>query len=163
MCLNLCDPMDCSMPGFLVHHHLPEFAQTHEHWVSNAIQPSHPLLSPSPPAYNLSQHQVFSNESALCIRWPKYWRCSFTISPSSEYSGLISFRTDWLDLLAVKGESKSLKTLESLLQHHNSKASILQHLAFFVVQLSHPWMTTGKTSRDFDYRDLCQQSNVPSF
>ena len=81
---------------------------------------------------------VFSNESALCIRWPKYWRFTFSISPSNEYSGLISFRMDWLDLLAVQG------TLKSLLQHHSSKASILQHSAFFIVQLSHPYMTTGK-------------------
>ena len=83
--------------------------------------------------------RVFSNESVLCIRWPKYWSFSFSISPSNDYSGLISFRMDWLDLLAVQG------TLKSLLQHHSSKASILQHSAFFIVQLSHPYMTTGKT------------------
>ena len=109
-------PMDCSTPGFLVLHHLPELAQTHVHWVSDAIQPSHPLSSPSPPAFNLSQHQVFSNESALHIRWPKYWRFSFSISPSNEYSGLISFRIDWFDLLAVQG------TLKSLLQYYSSKS-----------------------------------------
>ena len=103
------------------------------HWVNDAIQPSHPLLSPSPPAFNLSQHQVFSNESVLPIRWPKYWSFSFSISPSNEYSGLISFKINWLDLLAVQG------TLKSLLQHHSSKASILQHSAFFIVQLSHPY------------------------
>ena len=125
------------MPGFPVHHQLPELTQTHVHWVGDTIQPSHPLSSPSPPAFNLSQHQGFSNESVLPIRWPKYW--SVSISPSNEYSGLISFRMDWLDLLAVQG------TLKSLLQHHSSKASILRCSAFFIVQLSHPYMTTGKT------------------
>ena len=135
-CLTLCHPMNCSMPGFPVLHQLPELAQTHVHQVSDAIQPSHPLSSPSPPAFNLSSIRVFYNESALCIRWPKYW--SFSISPSNEYLGLISFRMDWLDLLAVQG------TLKSLLQHHSSKASILQHSAFFMAQLSHPVMTIGK-------------------
>ena len=100
---------------------------------------SHPLSSPSPPALNLSQNQVFSNESALHIRWPKYWSFSFSISPSNEDSELISFRIDWYDLLAVQG------TLKSLIQHHSSKASILWHSAFFTVQFSHPYMTTGKT------------------
>ena len=108
------------------------------HWVGDAIQPSHPLSSPSP-ALNLSQHQGFSNESALCIRWPKYWSFSFNISPTNEHPGLISFRMDWLDLLAVQG------SLKSLLQHHSSKASILRCSAFFTVQLSHPYMTTAKT------------------
>ena len=112
-----------------------EFAQTHVHWVGHAIQPSHPLSSPSPPAFNHSQHQGLF----LHIRWPKYWSFSFNISPSNKYSGLISFRMDWLNLLAVQG------TLKSLLQHHSSKASILQHSAFFIVQLSHLYMTTGKT------------------
>ena len=107
--------------------------------VSDAIKPSHPLLTPSPFAFNLFQHQGFSNESALCIRWPKYWSFSFNISPSKEHPGLISFRMDWLDLLAVQG------TLKSLLQYHSSKASILQRSAFFIVQLSHPYMTIGKT------------------
>ena len=134
----LCDPMDCSMPGLPVHHQLPEFIQTHMHWVGDAIQPSHPLSSPSPPALNLSQFRVFSNESALCIRWSKYWSFSFSISPSNKHSGLISFRMDWLDLLAVQG------TLKSLLQLHSSKASVLLSSAFFIVQLSHPYMTTGK-------------------
>ena len=92
-CPTLCNPTKCSMPEFPVHYQLPELAQTYVYWVSDAIQPSHPLLSPSPPAFNLSQHQVFSNESALCIRWPKHW--SFSIIPSNEYSGLISFRIDW--------------------------------------------------------------------
>jgi len=136
-CPILCDPMDCSTLGFPVHH-LPELAQTQVHRVSDAIQPSHPLLSP-PPASVFLSIKVFSNESVLCIRWPKYWSFSFSISPSSEYSGLISFGMDWLDLLAVQG------TLKSLLQHHSSKASILQCLAFFTVQPSYPYMTTGKT------------------
>ena len=107
--------------------------------VGEAIQPSHPLSPPSPLALNLPSIRVFSNESGLCIRWPNYWSFNFSISPSSEYSGLISFRIDWLDLLAVQG------TLKSLLQHHSSKASILQRSAFFMVQFLHPCMTTGKT------------------
>ena len=89
--------MDCSTPGLPVHHQLPESTQTHVHWVSDATQPSHPLSSPSPTAFNLSQHQGLSNESVLCIKWPKYWSFNFSISPSNEYSGLISFRMDWLD------------------------------------------------------------------
>ena len=133
------DPMDCSTPGFSVHHQLLEPTQTHVHRVSDAIQPSHPLcplfLLPS----IFPSIRAFSNESVLHIRWPKYWSFSFSMSPSNEYSGLISFRMDWLDLLAVQG------TLKSLLQHHSSKASILQHSAFSIVQLSHPYMTTEKT------------------
>ena len=142
--------MNCSTPGLPVHHQLPEFTQTHVHWVGDAIQPSHPLSSPFPPAFNLSNIRVFSNELVLRIRWPKYWSFSFSISPSNEYSGLISFRTDWLDLLAVPGAFKSL------LQHHSSKASILQHSAFFVVQLSRPYVTTGK-KHSFDHMDLCSK------
>ena len=138
-CMTLCNPMDCSMPGLPVHHQLPKFTQTHVPWVSDAIQPSHPLWSSFPPAFNLSQHQDLSNESALRIRWPKYWSFSFNISPSNEYLGLISFTMDWFDLLAVQG------TLKSLLQHHGSKASILLCSAFFIVQLSHQYLTTGKT------------------
>ena len=138
-CPTLCDPMNRSTPGLHVHHQLPEFTQTHVHRVSDAIQPSHPLLSPSPPAPNPSSIRVFSNESTLLMRWPKYWSFSFSIIPSKEIPGLISFRMDWLDLLAVQG------TLKTLLQHHSSKASILRCLAFFTVQLSHPYMTTGKT------------------
>ena len=120
---------------------LPEFTQTHVHWVGDAIQPSHLLSSPSPPAINLSQHQGLFQwvGSSFQIRWPKYWSFSFSISPSGEYSGLISFRMDWLDLLAVQG------TLKSFLQHYSLKASILWHSAFFIVQLSHWYMTTGKT------------------
>ena len=131
--------MKCCIPGLPVHHQLLESTQTHVHRVDDAIQPSHPLstllllpsISPS--------IRVFSHESALRIGWPKYWSFSVNISPSNEYPGLISFRMDWLDLLVVQG------TLKSLLQHHSSKASILQHSAFFIVQLSHPYLTTGKT------------------
>ena len=130
-----CDSMDCRTPGLPLH--LPEFTQTHVHWVGDAIQTSHPLSSPSP-ALNFPSIRVFSNESVLCIRWPKYWRFSFSYSPSNDYSALISFRMDSLDLLALQG------TLKSLLQHHSSKASILWCSAFFIVQLSHPYMTTGK-------------------
>ena len=129
--VRLCDLMDCSIPGFPIHHQLPECAQVYVHLVSDAIQPSHPLSSPSPPAFNLSQHQGLLNESALHIRWPKYWSFSFNISPSSEHPGLISFRMDWLDLLAVQG------ILKSFLQHHtSSKAAILQCSAFSILQLS---------------------------
>ena len=131
--------MNHSTPGRPVQHQLPEPTQTHVHWVGDAIQPSHLLSSPSPPALNLSSITVFSNESALRIRWPKYWSFSFNIRPSSEHPGLIYFRMDWLDLLAVQG------TLKSLLQHHSSKASILRHSSFFIVQLSYLYMTTGKT------------------
>ena len=131
--------MNRSTPGLPVHHQLLEFTQTHVHLVCDAIHHlilSHPLLLlPS----IFPSIRVFSNESALLIRWPKYWRFSFNISPSNEHPGLISFRTDWLDLFAVQG------TLKSLLQHHSSKASILWCPAFFIVQLSHPYMTTGKT------------------
>ena len=138
-CPTLCDPMNCSMPGLPVHHQLLEFTQTHAHWVSDAIKPSHPLSSPSPPAPNPSQYKVFSNESTLRMKWPKNWSFSFSISPFNKHLRLISIRMDWLDFLAVQG------ILKSLLQHHSSKASILQCSAFFLVQLSHPYMTTGKT------------------
>ena len=126
--------MNRSTPGLPVHHQLPEFIQTHVHRVDDAIQPSHPLSSPSSPSI-----RVFSNESILHMKWPKYWSFSFSIIPSKEITGLISFRMDWLDLLAVQG------TLKSLFQHHSSKASVLRRSAFFTVQLSHPYMTTGKT------------------
>ena len=118
-CPTLCYPMDCSTPGFPVHHQPTELTQTNVHPVGDAIKPTHSLWSPSPPTFNLSQHQVFSSDSLLHIRWPKYWSFSFSISPCSDYSGLISFRTDWLDLLAVQG------TLKSFFQHHSSKATIL--------------------------------------
>ena len=127
--------MDCSTPGFPVHHQPLELAQTQVQQVSDAIQPSHPLSSPSPPAFNLSQHQDLF-QTVLVLRWPKYWNFSFGISPSNEYSGLISFKIYWFDLLAVQG------TLKSLLKHHSSKASTLWCSAFFIV---HPYMTTGKT------------------
>ena len=136
LCPTLCDPMDCSTPGFPVTREPTPGAWSNPCPSSRrCLQPSHPLLSPSP-ALNL-QHQSLSNESVLPIRWPKYW--SFSISPSNEHSGLISFRMDWLDLLAIQG------TLKSLVQRHSSKASILQHSFFFMVQFSHPYMTTGKT------------------
>ena len=128
--------MNGSTPGLPVHHHLPEFTQTHVHRVSDAIQPSHPLLLPPP---ILPSIRVFSNESTLRMRWSKYWSFSFSIISSKEIPGLISFRMDWLDLLAVQG------TLKSFLQHHSSQASVLWRSAFFTVQLSHPYMTTGKT------------------
>ena len=123
-CPTLCDPMNRCMPRLPVHHQLPEFTQTHVHQGSDAIQPSHLLSSPSPPAPNPSQHQVFSNESTLHIRWPKYWSFIFNISPSNERPGLISFGMDWLDLLAVQG------TLKSLLQHHSSKNICLKIYKF---------------------------------
>ena len=167
-CPTLCDPMDCSTPGLPVHHQLPEFTQTHVHRVGNAIQLSHPLSSPSPSAFNLSQHQdlffsfflffninlfiliggwllswVFSNKSVLLIRWPEYLHFSFSISPSNEYSGLISFRMDWFDLLEVQG------TLKSFLQCHSWKVSIIWRSAFFMVQFSHPYMTSGKKKKTY--------------
>ena len=131
--------MNCSTPGLPVHHQLQEFTQTPVHWIGDAIQPSHPLSSPSSPAFNLSQQQGLFKWVSSSIRWPKYWSFSFSISPSNEYSGLISIRMDWLDLLSVQG------TLKSLLQHNSSKASILWCSALFIVQISHPYMTTGKT------------------
>ena len=131
--------MNRSTPGLPVYHQFPEFTETHVHRVSDAIQPSHPLSSPSPPDPNPPSIRVFSNESTLRMRWPKYWSFSFSIIRSKEIPGLITFGMDWLDLLAAQG------TLKSLLQHHSSKASILQCSAFFTVQLSHPYMTTGKT------------------
>ena len=137
--VRLCDPMNCSMPGLPVHHQLLECTKPMS---IKSVMPSnhlifcHPLfLLPS----IFPSIRFFSNESALHIRWRKYWSFSFNISPSNEHPGLFSFRMDWLDLLAVQG------TLKSLLQHHRSKASILWHSAFFPVQLSHPYMTTGKT------------------
>ena len=119
-----------STPGFPVHHQLPEFTQTHVHWVGDVIQPTHHLLSPFPPAFNLSQLQGL-------FKWVS--SSHQVVSPSSEYAGLVSFRMNWLDLLADQG------TFKSLLQHHSSKALILWHSAFFIVQPSHPYMTTGKT------------------
>ena len=144
--------MNHSTPGLPVHHQLTEFTQTHVHQVSDAIQPSHPLSSSSPPAPTPPSIRVFSTESVLLIRWPKYWSFSFSISPSNEHPGLISFRMDWLDLLAVQG------TLKNLFQHHNSKVSIFQHSAFFTVQLSHPYIPqyqlrkkTNKKKTNFEW------------
>ena len=128
-CLTLCNPMNCSMPGLPVHHQLLESTQTYVHCVSDAIQPSHPRSSPLLLPSVFPSIRVFSNESALCIRWPKCWSFTFNISPSNEHPGLISFRMDWMDLLAVQG------TLKSLLQHHSSKTSILWRSAFFIVWL----------------------------
>ena len=147
LCSTLCDPMNCITPGFPIHHQLPELAQTHR--VNEAIQPSYPLSSPSPPAFSLLQKRpikVFSNKS-VCIRWPKYWSFSFSISPSNEYSGLISFRIDWFDLLEVQG------TLKSLLQHHSSKSSILQRSAFF---MSNSHIHDYWKNQSFDYAVLRQ-------
>ena len=138
--VRLCDPMNHSTPGLPVHHQLPEFTQTHVHRVRDV---GHPAISSSVvPFFSCPQSlpaSVFSNELTLHMRWPKYWSFSFSIIPSKEIPGLISFRVAWLDLLAVQG------TLKSLLQHHSSNASILWRSAFFTVQLSHPYMTTGKT------------------
>ena len=138
-CLTLCDTMNCSTPGLPVHRQLLEFTQIHVHWVGDAIQPSHPLLSPSSPALNLSQHQglfqwISSSHQVAKVLEFQLQHQSIQRTPRTDF-----FRMDWLDLLAVQG------TLKSLLQHHTSKASILRHSAFFIVQLSHPYMTTGKT------------------
>ena len=134
-----CDPMDCSIPGFPVLHQFPEFTQTmytESVMLSNHLILCHPLLLlPS----IFPSIRVLSNESALRIRWPKYWSFHFNISPSNEHPGLICFRIDWLDLLSVQG------TLKSLLQHNSSKASILWCSDFLLIQLSHSYMTTGKT------------------
>ena len=149
--LTVFDPMDCSMPGFAVLHCLPEFAQTHVHWVGDAIQPSHPLLPLLLLPSSLSEHLGLSIELALFIRWSKYWSFSSSISPSGEYSGLISFKIDWIGLLLVQ------LSLRSLLQHHNSKTLILLYgppLTF-----RHDY---GK-NHSFDYMDLCQQSDVSVF
>ena len=138
-CPNLCDPMDCSTPGLPVHHQLHSLLKLMS---IESVMPSNHLILCCPlllPPSIFPTIKVFSNELVLCIRWPKYWNFSFSISPSNEYSELISFRMDWLDLLAVQG------TLKSLLQNHSSKASVLRCSAFFIVQLSHPYLTTGKT------------------
>ena len=140
-CLTLFNPMDCSIPGLPVHYQLPDFTETHVMFIES-VMPSNPLILCHPLLLSPSifpSIRVFSNESVLLIRWPKYWSFSFKISPFKEHLGLISFRMDWLDLLAAQG------TLKSLLQHHVSKALVLRHSAFFIVQLSHPYMTTGKT------------------
>ena len=140
--------MNCSMPGLPVHHQLPESTQNYVHWVGDAIQPSHPLSSLSPPAFNLSQHQGLFQWVSSLLQVPKVLELWLQHQSFQLISGLISFRMDWLDLHAVQG------TLKSLLQHHSSKASILWCSAFFIVQLSHPYMTTGKT--------ITQRSAVPN-
>ena len=127
--------MNCSTPGFPALHYVPEYVQTHLHWVDDAIQLSHPLLSPSPPALNFPSIRLFSNESVLCVSWPMYWSFTCSISPSNDYSGMISLRIDRFDLLAVQG------TLKRLLQYHTSKAPFLWHSAFFMVH----FFTTVKT------------------
>ena len=148
--------MDCSMPGFPILHYLPEFAKLmsiESMMPSNYLILCHSLLlQPS----IFPRIRVFSNESVLFIRWPKYWSFSISISPSNEYSGLISFRMDWFDLPAVQ------RTLKCLLQHQSSKASVLQCSVFFMVQLSHLYMTAGN-AHSFDYMDLCRQSDVSAF
>ena len=137
-CPTLHNSMDCSTPVFPIPHHLLAFAQVHVHWIGDAIQPSH-LLSPSSPYASIfPSSRVFSNESAIHISWSKYWSFSFSLSHSKEYSVLISFRTDWFDLAFQE-------ILKSLFQHHSLKASILQCSAFFIVHISHTYMTTGKT------------------
>ena len=160
LCLTLCDPMNLSTPGFPVFHRLPELAQLMS---IKSVMPSKNLILCCPLLLLPSifpSIRVFSSESDLCIRWPKYWSFSFNISPSNEYPGLISFRMDWLDLLAVQG------TLKRLPQHHSSKASILRCSAFFTVQLSHPYMTTGKTislaRRTFVGKVMSLLLNMPS-
>ena len=135
----LCNPMNCSTPGFPVHHQFLELSQTHGPQVGDAFQPSHPLSPHSPLALNLSQHQDLFQWVSSSYQVAKYWSFSFSISPSDEFSGLISFSFNWFDLLAVQ------RTLKSLLQHRSSKVSILHHSAFFMVQLSHPYITTRKT------------------
>ena len=136
LCPTICNPIYCSTPSSPVLHYLPEFAQTHVHWVSDAIQPSYPLLPPSSLPFNFSQHQGLFQWVGSSHQVAKVLSFSLSISPSNEYSGLISFRIDWFDLLAVQ------RALKSLLQHHSSKASILQFSAFFMVQLSHPYVNT---------------------
>ena len=149
------DPVDSSTSGLPVLHYFPKFAQIHIHWVSDAIQTSHPLLPASPFACNLSQPQGLFQWVRFRIRWPKYWNFSFSISPSDEYSGLISFKIDWFDLLVVQG------TLRSLLQHHNLKASILQCSVYFMVQLQHSYMTTEKKKQQLHYPGSVFISTLP--
>ena len=145
LCTTLCNHMDCSTPGFPVHHQLPELTQTHVHWVGDAIQQSHPLSSPSPPAFNIAQHQGLF-QSVLHIRWPNYWSFSFSISSSDEYSELTSFRIDWFDLLAVQG------TLKCLLPQHNSKPSVLQCSLWFSPHIC----TCYWENHSLDYMHVCQ-------
>ena len=156
-CPTLCKPMDCGMPGFPVYHQLPELTQTPFHWVGDAIQPSHLLSSPSPPAFDLSQHQGLFKWVSSSHQVAKVLAFSISIGLSNEYSGLIPFRLDWLDLLAVQ------VTLKSLLQHHSSKASILWYSAFFIVQLLHPYMTTGSLQLRETVEHPVDTFGLPSF
>ena len=148
------------MPGFPVHYQLPELTQTHVRRVGDAIQTSHPLSPLLLPPSIFPSIRDFCNESVLCIRWPKYWSFTFSIIASNEHPGLIFFRMDWLDLLAVQGN------LKSLLQHHSSKTSILWHSAFFIIQLSYPYMTTGRTTaltrQTFDGKVMSLSFNILS-
>ena len=148
-CLTLCDPKDCSKPGFPGLHHLPELAQTHVHWVSDAIQPSHPLSSPSSPAFNFSPIRVFSNELALCIRWPKYWSFSFGICSSSEYSGLIYFRIDLFDLLQSRGLSRVFSPTP---QFRSVSSSMLSLLYGPTLTSIHGYWKNHSSN----YTDICQ-------
>ena len=155
LCLTLCDPMDCSTPGFPVHQQLPEVTQTRVHWVTDVIQPPNPLWSPSPPTFNLSQHQSLFKWISSSHQVAKVWSFSFNNSPFNEYSGLISFRMDWLDLLAIQG------TLKSLLQHPVEKhqSSALSLLCGPTFTFRHDYWK----NHSFDQTDLCQQSNVSAF
>ena len=146
--------MDCSTPGCPVHHQLPEFTQTHVHWVNDSIQPSHSLSSPSLPTFNLSGIRVFSNKSVLCIMWPKYWSFSFSISPSNEHPGLISFRMDWLNLPAVQGTSQASSPTPQF-----KSPSALNFLYSPTLTSIHDYWR----NRSFDWMDLCWQSNVSAF
>ena len=157
-CPTLCNPMDCGTPGFPVLHYLPELTQTHIHWIGEAMQPSHPLSPSSPPVFDLSQHQDLFQWGSSSYQVAKVLELQFQSAPVLPMNifRVNFFRIDWFDLLEVQG------TLKSLLQHHNSKLSILQCTAFFMVQPSHPYMTNRK-NHSFDYTDLCWKSNVSAF
>ena len=154
-CPALWDPMDYLTPGLPVHHQLPEFTQNHVHWIGDAIQPSHALLSPSLPTFNLSQHQGFSSESIPCFRWPKYWSFSFSISSSNEYAGLTSFRMDWLDPLAVQVTLKS----SPIPQFKSINSSVLSFLYSPPLTSIYDYWK----NRNLNYMDLSWQSNVSAF
>ena len=155
-CLTLCNPTDYRTPGFHVHHQLLELAQTHVHRLGDAIQSPHPLLSPSPPGFKLPSIRVFSNESVLCIRWPKYWSFSFSMSPSNEYLGLISFSIDSFDLTAVQGDSQESSPTPPFKSINSSTLSFLYSPT--LTSIHNYWK-----NHSFDYTDLCWQSNVSAF
>ena len=158
-CPTLCDPINCSTSGLPVHHQLPEFTQSHVHWVGDAIQPSHLLSSPSPPPSTFPSIRVFSNESTFHMRWPKYWSFSFSISPSSEYSGLISFTMDWFDLLAVLGTQESSPTP----QFKSISSSVLSFLCSPILTFTHDyWKTTALTTWTFVDRVMSLLFNMLS-